>query len=136
MLDFSHIPNGQNGAETFVFNALGANDWQTWMRPRGKSMANIIAISPGAGGGGGFSGLAASARGGGGGGGSGAIARLVIPLSFLSDTFFINVGIGGAGGAAGAAGASGGNSMIALRPDNTTVQNRVLYGTGTGPTGG
>jgi hypothetical protein len=120
MLDFSHIPNAANGAETFIFNALGANDWQTWVKPRGKSLVNIIAISPGGGGGNGFSAAAATARGGGGGGGSGAISRFFnIPLITLPDTLFINVALGGAPGAA-----ASGVTLVSVRPDSTT-QNRV-----------
>ena len=50
MLDFSHLPNTANGAERQVFNALGVNDWQTWIKPRGKSMVMITSLGPGGGG--------------------------------------------------------------------------------------
>ncbi len=137
MLDFSHIPNLAHGAETVVFNALGANDWQTWVRPRGKSFASIIVIGGGAGGGGGFSGVSGSARGGGGGGGSSGICRINdLPLDFLPPIFFVNVGLGGLGGAGGGgAGAAGQVSVVSVRPD-TVAQNRVAYSNTAVPTGG
>ena len=52
MLDFSHLPNAANGADTQIFNALGLSDWQTWVKPRGKSMMMVSSIGAGAGGGG------------------------------------------------------------------------------------
>jgi hypothetical protein len=127
MLDFSHVPNVQNGADTQIFNALGINDWQTWMRPRGKTMANFILIGSGAGGGGGFSAAAATARGGGGGGGSSSLTRINnVVLDTLPSLLFINVGLGGLGGAASVAGSAGQFSLISIRPD-AVVQNRVAY---------
>ena len=130
MLDFSHLANTKNGGDLQVFNALGTNDFQTWVKPRGKSMVSIIAINSGGGGGGGFSAAAASTRGGGGGGGGGAISRLTgIPIDLLPDALFINVGLGGAGGAATVAGAVGGVTFVLIRPDTALlVQNRVLQG--------
>ena len=130
MLDISHLANTRNGGDVQIFNALGASDFQTWVKPRGKSMVSIIAINPGGGGGGGFSAAAATARGGGGGGGGGAISRLMsIPIDVLPDALFINVGLGGPGGAAAAAGAAGGVTMVLIRPDTVlSVQNRVLQG--------
>ena len=83
MLDFSHLPNTLNGADIQTFNALGPSDFQTWLRPRGKSMVSILCLSSGAGGGGGFSAAASTARGGGGGGGGGTITRLSHPWSTL-----------------------------------------------------
>ncbi len=71
MLDLSHLINTRNGGDVQLFNALGPNDMQSWVRPRGKSHVTIIALNGGGGGGGGFSAAAATARGGGGGGGSG-----------------------------------------------------------------
>jgi hypothetical protein len=134
MLDFSHIPNAANGAETFVFNALGVNDWQTWVKPRGKSIISILAIGGGAGGGGGFSAAAAAARGGGGGGGCSGLSRMIIPAFSLPDILYVQVGSGGVGGAAASAGAAAGLSRISVKPDSV-VQNGILL-SGTGASGG
>lgn len=135
MLDLSHFPNTSNGADIQIFNALGLNDWQTWVKPRGKSHLTIIAIGSGGGGGGGFSGAAATARGGGGGGGASGISRLIIPISFLPDNLYLNVGLGGIGGAPGSAGGSGGFTFIQIRPDSLG-QNRVMLAVGSVAGGG
>ena len=135
MSDFLHLPNAANGAETLVYSALGLNDWQTWTKPRGKSMLSITCVAPGGGGGGGFSGAASSARGGGGGGGSGGIARLVIPTLNLPDTLYLNIGLGGSGGAAGAAGAAGGNCFASITP-SSTINDLLLTAAATVAGGG
>lgn len=137
MLDLSHLINTRNGGDVQLFNALGPNDMQSWVRPRGKSHVTIIALNGGGGGGGGFSAAAATARGGGGGGGSGSITKLMgAPIEFLPETLFINVGLGGAGGAANSLGLTGGYSTVLVRPDTSLpIPNRVLIG-GAAPAGG
>jgi hypothetical protein len=135
MFDFSHLPNVGNGADVQVFRA--AQQWQTWMRPRGKTMLRMIAIGSGAGGGGGFSAAAASARGGGGGGGGGALALGTFALGHLPDLLFVRVGKGGAGGNAGTAGVSGELSYVQTRPDTgTPIGERILLTGGSVPAGG
>jgi hypothetical protein len=134
MLDFLHIPNVANGAEVQFINALGANDWQSIVKPRGKSHVEIICIGSGGGGAGGFSAAAATARGGSGGGGSGAITRVTLPTFILPDVFFANVALGGLGGNAGAVGAAGAISYVSLQPNNT--RGNLLVQSGGAPTGG
>ena len=68
MIDFSHIPNGTT-ADIQEFTA-SASSWQTWRKPRGVSLINILCIGGGGGGGGGFVTSANASRGGGGGGAS------------------------------------------------------------------
>ena len=128
MLDFSHLANARNGSEVQTFNALGAGDWQTWLKPRGKSNVTIIGMGSGGGGGNGFAGAAATARGGGGGGGSGGLMRLIIPADLLPDVLYINVGIGGA------VGGNGFLTAVSIRPDSLN-QSRVLVAFG-GSAGG
>ena len=134
MLDFSHIANTANGSEFQVFSALGANDWQTIITPRGKTQALFIAINGGAGGGGGFS-AASGARGGGGGGGSGGITRQHVFTKLLPDVCYANVALGGAGGASGVAGSAGNPSLVSLQPSAAFIQNRIAGG-GTNAGGG
>jgi hypothetical protein len=101
--------------------------WQTWIKPRGAKLVNIICQGSGAGGGGGFQSV--GGRAGGGGGGSGATARLTINANLLPDILYILPGIGGAGGLGGApatAGTPGQNSFVTLIPSTTSVSNVVL----------
>ena len=135
MLDLSHIANAANGADIQIFNALGAIDWQTWMRPRGKSMFMALMLGGGAGGGGGFSGVAASARGGGGGGAGCNITKYICPMLNIPDNLFVNVALGGAGGGAGATGSSPTNGYVSLQPNNT-VSNLYLQSFLVAPSGG
>ena len=135
MLDFSHLPNTLSGADIQTFNALGASDFQTWLRPRGKSMISILSLSSGAGGGGGFSAAASTARGGGGGGGAGTLTRFLAPLIDI-DRLYINVPLGGLGGAAGVAGATAGNGTVSLAPNLNTAVNAIFNVSGALATGG
>ncbi len=116
MLDLSNLPNAANGADVQIFYATGPSDWQTWVKPRGKSMIGIFAFGAGGGGGGGCSGAAGTARGGGGAGASGATFNTIIPAIFLPDTLFVNVGLGGAGGAADTVGLQGGMTNVFVYP--------------------
>jgi hypothetical protein len=124
MLDLSYFQNQNSNVQGF-FNA---GTWQTWIKPRGAKMVNIICQGAGAGGGGGFQ-SASTPRGGGGGGGSGATARLVINANLLPDILYILPGIGGAGGLGGTtatAGSPGQNSFVTLIPSTGSVSNVVL----------
>ncbi len=134
MFDTSHLPNAINGADVQVFRAPG--QWQTWVKPRGKSMVSIYALGSGGGGGGGFSSAAATARGGGGGGGSGAMARVLLPASVLPDVLYCFVASGGLGGAASVAGAVGNVSYVNLFPEILNTYTRVLVTGGAGAGGG
>jgi hypothetical protein len=135
MSDMSHLPNIFNGAETFVFNALGVNDWQSIIVPRGKSHIEIICIGSGASGAGGFSAAAATARGGSGGGGSAAFSRLILPTFILPPLMYANVALGPLGSAPGVAGLGGALSYVSLQPNNTRANLLVQSGT-VAPTGG
>ena len=124
MLDLSYFQNQNSNVQGF-FNG---GTWQTWIKPRGAKLVNIICQGAGAGGGGGFQ-SASTPRAGGGGGGSGATARLTINANLLPDIFYILPGIGGAGGLGGApatAGSSGQNSFITLIPSTGSVSNVIL----------
>ena len=124
MLDLSYFQNQNSNVQGF-FNG---GTWQTWIKPRGAKMVNIICQGSGAGGGGGFQ-SASTPRAGGGGGGSGATARLTIDANLLPDILYILPGIGGNGGLGGTtatAGSAGQNSFVTLIPDTSSVSNVVL----------
>jgi len=124
MLDLSYFQNQNSNVQGF-FNG---GTWQTWIKPRGAKLVNIICQGSGAGGGGGFQ-SASTPRGGGGGGGTGATARLTINANLLPDIFYILPGIGGAGGLGGTtatAGTAGQNSFVCLIPNTGSVSNVIL----------
>ena len=141
MLDLSYFQNQNSNVQGF-FNG---GTWQTWIKPRGAKIVNIICQGSGAGGGGGTS---SGNRPGGGGGGSGATARLTINANLLPDILYILPGIGGGGGLGGnpaTAGNPGQNSFVTLIPSTGSVSNVVLRsgttvaqggGIGTGAGGG
>ena len=118
-LDVWGLPEKFRGdVQTFTRPCTVTNlQWETWRKPRGISMCQIIAIGGGAGGGGGFTAAAAAARGGGGGGGSSGISRVTVPALWLPDILYVQVGAGGAGGAAGATGGNGVLSYVAAWRD-------------------
>lgn len=93
MLDFSHIPVaiGNADVQSFVGNATTlASSWQTWQKPRGKSMLHIQLVGAGGNGGTGVVG-ANSVSAGGAGGQSGAITNVIVPLAFLPDTLYLSL---------------------------------------------
>lgn len=144
MLDVFGIPSSTGAADVQVFNTPSTVtniQWNTWRKPRGKTMCHIICIGGGAGGGGGFTRAAAAAGAGGGGGGSSAVTRVTLPLLYLPDTLYIQVGAGGQGVSSGGGTAgSGVLSYVSIAP-NTTASNILAIsgaaaavggGTGTG----
>jgi hypothetical protein len=130
MLDLNHLPPASQ-LKTTVFYApkslTTTNSWQTWTKPRGCSLVNILYV--GAGGGG-----ARPTNGnntGGGGGGAGAVARILIPAQFLPDTLFVRVVLGGAGGAnSGNNGANAGVQYVMLQPNTSNASNLIQGGGG------
>lgn len=138
MLDFSHLPTGYGAADVQQF--YGKSDastngvmWETWCKPRGKSMCSILLIGNGANGGTGVVGAAATAAGGGGGGG-GALTSLIIPINLIPDVLFISLQAGGNG-------ASNLLNYVTIAPPLTAgggapVANNVLAIAGGGGRGG
>jgi hypothetical protein len=139
MLDLSYFQNQNSNVQGF-FNG---GTWQTWIKPRGAKLVNIICQGAGSGGGGGYLNTPGN-RASGGSGGTGATARLTINANLLPDILYILPGIGGAGGlgatisagAAGTAGSSGQNSFVTLIPTTGSVSNVVLRSGTTPATGG
>jgi hypothetical protein len=82
MLDLSYFQNQNSNVQGF-FNG---GTWQTWVKPRGAKMVNIICVGSGAGGGGGFQSGSAPRGGGGGGGGGGSPAIIILTLTFFLAT--------------------------------------------------
>lgn len=124
MLDLSYFQTQNSNVQGF-FNG---GTWQTWIKPRGAKLVNIICQGSGAGGGGGTS---SGNRPGGGGGGTGATARLNIDANLLPNILYILPGVGGAGGIGGAtgvvtSGSPGQNSFVTIIPSTGSVSNVVL----------
>lgn len=95
MLDFSHIPLGSTADTSILVGnstaAVGTGmTWQSWQKPRGRSMVCIILLGKGGNGGNGVVGANSTAAGGGG-GGSGGMTTLTMPLAFLPDTLFFSL---------------------------------------------
>ena len=93
MLDFSHIPTQFGAANVQTFIGISANatsNWQTWQKPRGKSMCNILLIGKGGNGGLGVVGANSTAAGGGG-GGSGGQTSLTMPLWAIPDILHLSL---------------------------------------------
>lgn len=138
MRDQFDIPT-EGHADIKIFNMPSTTTnlmWTAWEKPRGKSMLHAICIGGGAGGGGGFTGIATSARGGGGSGGSSGTTRVTVPLAFLPDTLYIQVGAGGQGvGSGGGTAGSGILSYISMQPGNNGGNILATSGSA-GPTGG
>jgi hypothetical protein len=124
MLDLSHIPNSQQDVRIF-YAISGSNSWQTWQKPRKCNYVWIMCIGGGAGGaGGGTTNNQGSA-----GGQGGAITRALFNSSFLSDTLYIQVGVGGAGGLNTSTSGNGTRSIVALQPAVVTQNIVVISGT-------
>jgi hypothetical protein len=108
MLDFTHIPNNKNNVQVFT----NPGTWETWIKPRGAKVVNILCVGAGGGGGSGNAGGDGNndARWGGGGGASGGITRATFIASALPDILYVQTGLGGDGGL-GVTGSSGGGNM-------------------------
>lgn len=139
MLDFQHLPTSTGASDVQIFNVPSTVtnlQWTTYQKPRGKTMLEILCIGGGGGGGGGFTGVAVSARGGGGSGGSSSVTRVMIPLYFLPDILYIQVGQGGQGvGSGGGTAGSGILSYVAVSP-NTTATNIIAVSGAAATVGG
>lgn len=101
-----------------IFNGTAVADgvdWQTWVKPRGKSQVAILCIGAGGGGGNGVVGAVSTAAGGGG-GGSGAQTIVQVPADLLPDVLFVQVGQAKTG--------AGIVSRVALAP-STVATNQV-----------
>lgn len=123
MLDIQHLvtSNRATDVQVFIGNSLTAGgEWQTWVKPRGKTMLHIFLVGKGANGSLGASGT------GGTGGGSGGQTVLTIPLALLPDRLFLS--LGGANVAAAIA------SYISIAPN--TVGNNTLAIANSGSAGG
>jgi len=112
-------------------------NYSIWKKPIGCVMGNMFCLGGGGGGGGGFT-RASGNGGGGGGGGSSGSARLVIPLIFLPDILYIQVGAGGIGVSSGGGTAGSGIlSRISVSPSTSTnAINQVLQSGNAASTGG
>lgn len=93
MLDFQHIlaPTGASDVQIFYGTSTAeGGDWLTWIKPRGKTMIDILLVGKGANGGSGVIGANSTAAGGGG-GGSGGQTRLTMPLALLPDVLYLSL---------------------------------------------
>ena len=118
-------------ADVQIFTAGTTSRWQTWAKPRGVAMSQMIAIGGGGGGAGGLT----NGNVAGGGGGSSSVTRLLIPAFCLPDELYIQVGTGGQGGAVnGGNGSAGGISYISL--GHSVAAPNVIIASGTANAGG
>ena len=128
MLDVYDVPSpyGNSDVQTFMGKCTVAGaQWETWQKPRGKTMLDILLVGKGGNGGTGVVG-GNSVSAGGGGGGSGSITRLLIPLVLIPDTLYLSL--------AGQAATTTLASYISIAP--TTVANTVLAIANGGGNGG
>lgn len=109
---FNPTSERQTDTQTFVGSAVGSNDWRTWVKPMGCTMAYIVLVGRGGDGGAGAIGAVSTAAGGGG-GGSGGVSKLLIPLCMLPDLLYLRLPI------------SAGSAFISAMP-NTTTNHMVL----------
>ncbi|MFY7883352.1 MAG: glycine-rich domain-containing protein [Dolichospermum sp.] len=123
MLDLSYFKTQNSDVQGF----FSGGTWQTWIKPRGAKLVNILCQGSGGGGGGGFQ--DPGTRSGGSGGGSGATAKLTIDANLLPDILYVLPGIGGIGGFGGApatAGSPGQSSFVTLVPSTSSASNIIL----------
>jgi hypothetical protein len=125
MLDFGDIPSAYGNGDVQKFlgsaGAVGTS-WQTWVKPRGKTMLHIQLVGAGGNGGTGVVG-ANSVSAGGAGGQSGAITNVIVPLAFLPDVLFVSL--------AGRKPTATANfaSIVAVAPVNT-ANNILVFANG------
>lgn len=144
MNDFGHLPGTTGNSDVQLFtipSTVNQIQWHTWVKPRGKSMMHIIAASGGGGGGGGFTRAAAAAGGGGGSGGSSGLTRLTIPLIFVPDVLYVQVGAGGQGALSGGTATAGQLSYVVARysaatPGTINANNVFVVSGAAAPAGG
>lgn len=135
MLDLFYLPQVYN-SKVQIFNRPSTstdNQWITWAKPRGVTMAQMIVIGGGGGGGGGAT---SNSSGGGGGGGGSGVTSVTVPTLFLPDTLYIQVGAGGAGGAATTVGNNGVLSLVSVAPDDNLSNLIAISGTIVAASGG
>lgn len=92
-LDVLHLPSqtGVSDVQIFTGNSQTAlTAWETWEKPRGKSMINIQLFGKGGNGGLGAVGANSTAAGGGG-GGSGGETSITMPLALLPDQLYLSL---------------------------------------------
>ena len=90
MLDLLHLPSKADVQQFIGTSQAAGGSWQTWMKPRGKSMCHILLIGKGGNGGTGVIG-ANSVAAGGGGGGSGSQISLTLPLWAIPDMLYLSL---------------------------------------------
>jgi hypothetical protein len=136
MLDYHNLPQvAGRDVQMFTLPSTVTNtQWHLWTKPRGLSMAQILTLSGGGAGGSGWGAAIGGAGTGGGGGGCSGVSRVLIPLEFLPDRLFIQVGAGGLGAANGTGG-SGILSYASIYAD-TTATNILCVSGAAGPVGG
>lgn len=117
MIDLYNFADFNN---TQIFYAQVSGVWQTWQKPRGCKFVYFSAFGGGGGGGGGQSGSGIG-RTGGGGGGSSVGGSVLMPATFVPDTLYIQVGLGGLGGSPNTNGTAGSPTYIGVIPSTTNV---------------
>jgi hypothetical protein len=135
MLDLSNLPSGNGATDVQIFygnSPIAGQQWQTWAKPRGKTMLDILLIGKGGNGGTGVVGANSTAAGGGG-GGTGSQTRLLIPLYLIPDILYLSL--------AGISATTTLASYITIQPSlaaagGVPVANNILAFAGGGANGG
>ena len=125
MLGLNHIPRPTGASDVQIFTGKSATagaTWETWYKPRGKTMLYIFMVGKGGNGGTGVIGAVSTAAGGGG-GGSGGQTVLQLPLALIPDRLYLSL--------AGVSATTTLASYIAVAP-NTTANNTLAIANGGG----
>jgi hypothetical protein len=134
MLDFAGFAPSQTGdQQVFEANATAANTgWNTWVKPRGVTMVQILAVGAGGGGGDAVAGAASTAAGGGG-GGSGGQTLVLVAASLIPDALFLSIAKGNPNNTSTSA-AAGFSTRVCISPD--AVANNCIAIANAGASGG
>jgi len=134
MIDFKYLTSDMNVDRQTFYSTSGLT-WQTWTKPKGRSMAYMLIIGGGGGGGTGTQFFGFVNTQGGAGGGAGGITSLLVPFFLIPDTLYIQPGTFGTGGpfenGGSASGQPGAASYVSVYP-NTNANNVLAQANGGG----
>jgi len=113
------VNKGSAGGGTLTLTLREYTAGDTWSKPTGLVMVEVVCVGAGGGGGSGARRASGVVSRGGGGGGGGTVSYAQVLAASLASTVTVTIGAGGTGGAAvtadntgGAAGGSGGNTSF------------------------
>lgn len=127
-MDHFGLPNSPQFERSVFYGVAqtAAQNWQTYVVPRGKSMLHIFMLGGGGGGGSGVIGANSTAAGGGG-GGSGAQTIVLIPTAFIPQRLYISVALAKTG--------TGQATYVSALPAINSTQHVIGFAAGGGAGG-